>query len=78
MAFNDLNINSEPGTGFTIISRYNNDGMEWSAFRISVSSYDVTLGRAFVSGEKEIDILIEALHLAKKLHVEEQQPHDAE
>lgn len=78
MVFSDLNVNSEPGTEFTIISRYCNDGMEWSAFRISVSAYAVTLDRAFISGEKEIDILIEALHLAKKLHAEEQQHHDAE
>jgi hypothetical protein len=84
MAFNDLtvqHVNSKLGTEFTIISRHNDfnvECLEWSDFEISVSAYDIMLVKANVSSEKEINILMEALKLAKKLHAEEQQHHDAE
>jgi hypothetical protein len=84
MAFNDLaiqHVNSKLGTEFTIISRHNDlnvECLEWSDFEISVSTYDIVLVKANVSSEKEINILMEALKLAKKLHAEGQQSHDAE
>ena len=72
---------SEQGTKIIEISRHNDfnvECLEWSDFKISVSAYDIVLVKASVSGEEEINILMKALKLAKKLHAEEQQPHDAE
>ena len=72
---------SEQGTKITEISRHNDfnvECLEWSDFEISVSAYDIVLVKANVSSEKEINILMKALKLAKKIHVEEQQSHDAE
>ncbi len=72
---------SKQGTKVTEISRHNDFNVEclvWSDFKISVSAYDIVLVKASISSEEEINILMKALKLAKKLHAEEQQSHDTE